>query len=129
MDLYCDLVCKGPLVSQGMAPMFPAFNSGASCLPLSFPQHSGPQGKMKTEGTGENNDPFLYISLRPHGPCILPSLSYSFLSTLNPLPGMSLMSSPRSHPSHPSRCGSILPPPPPFPTTESSGTSFSPLSS
>lgn len=26
--------------------MIPAFNSGPSCLPLSFPQHSGPQGEM-----------------------------------------------------------------------------------
>lgn len=88
LDLHCDLVCKGPLASQGMATMFPAFNLRPSCLPPSFPQHSGPQGKMKTEGTGGNSDPFLYISLRPHGPCILPSPSYSFLSTLNPLPGM-----------------------------------------
>lgn len=39
--LQWDLVCKGPLT-----PMFPAFNSGPSRLPLSFPQHSGPQGKM-----------------------------------------------------------------------------------
>lgn len=37
LSLHCDQVFRGPLTPLEMAPMFPAFSSVLSCLPLSFP--------------------------------------------------------------------------------------------
>lgn len=88
LSLHCDLVFKGPLAPSEMAPMSLAFSSVSSCLPLSFPQNSGPQGGMNgvmTEGTSGNQDPFLHICLRSQDFHILPSLSYPFLGALHPL--------------------------------------------
>lgn len=59
------------------------------CLSLSFPQCSGLQGKMNggvTVVAVETMTLSFTFACNPPGLCSLPSLSYSSLNTLNPLP-------------------------------------------